>query len=79
MYSIIKDGGNSPLADTPCWECGEEYICIDENYGTWGQYLNCGDMNDISMCDRCGCYFEGEPSDDNPNFCDNCLDHFEKE
>ena len=32
MFSIIKDGGSSPLAEFSCWECGEEYICIDENY-----------------------------------------------
>jgi len=79
MYSIIKDGGSSPVADFPCWGCGEEYICIDENYGVLGQCLSCGEMIDISVCDRCGCHFEGEPSEDGPDFCENCLDHFEKE
>jgi|GEM_PF-681578 len=79
MYSIIKDGGSSPVADIPCWECGEDYICVDENYGAFGQCLNCGEMNDICLCDRCGSYFEGEPNDDEPNFCENCLDYFEKE
>lgn len=79
MYSIIKDGGSSPVADISCWGCGEEYICIDENYGVFGQCLSCGEMINISVCDRCGCHFEGEPSEDELNFCENCLDHFENE
>lgn len=79
MYSIIKDGGNSPVADIPCWECGEEYICVDENYGSYGQCLNCGVANDISVCERCGCYFEGEPTEGEPDFCENCLDYFDKQ
>jgi len=81
MYSIMKDGGNSPVADIPCCECGDEYICVDESYGDFGQCLNCGEHNDIYICDRCGCYFEatGNESDDDPNFCENCLDYFEKQ
>ena len=80
MYTIIKDGGNSPVADgVTCYECGEEYICIDEKYGTYGQCLNCGEKNDISVCSRCGCFFEGEPSDDGVDFCESCSDDFMKE
>ena len=79
MFSIIKDGGNSPLADVPCCECGEDYICVDENYGTFGQCLNCGEINSIAMCERCSCYFEGESSNEEPVFCENCLDYFAEE
>lgn len=79
MYSIMKDGGESPLADIPCCECGEDYICINENYGTFGQCLNCGEINEICLCDRCGNYFEGEEAETETNFCDNCSEHFEKE
>jgi hypothetical protein len=80
MYSIIKDGGNSPVADgVYCWDCGEEYVCIDETYGTYGQCLNCGEMNEVSICARCACYFEGTPSVDEPDFCDNCLDDFKSQ
>lgn len=78
MYSIIKDGGMSPFADIPCCGCGEDYICIDENYGVWGQCLNCGEKNDIRICDRCGCCFE-EENEDGLNICGNCLSSIEKE
>lgn len=79
MFSIIKDGGSSPLAEFSCWECGEEYICIDENYGTLGQCLNCGEMNDICFCDKCESYFEGVGDEGEANFCENCLDLIDKE
>lgn len=79
MFSIIKDGGQSPLADIPCWECGEEYICVDENYGTFGQCLNCGEMNEITTCSRCECFFEGHGNEEELVFCDNCLKYFESQ
>lgn len=78
MYSIIKDGGDSPVADIYCCECGEDYICIDESYGTFGQCLNCGEMNELCLCDRCGCYFEGNEEDE-PRLCDNCQDYYENQ
>ena len=79
-YSTIKDGGISPVAEgVRCCECGEEYVCIDESYGKYGQCLNCGEVNEISICERCGCYFEGSSSNDEPDFCENCLDYFESE
>lgn len=79
MFSIIKDGGENPLADIPCWECGEEYVCVDENYGTFGQCLNCGEMNEIAICSRCECFFEGDVNEDEPVFCDNCLEYFKSQ
>lgn len=79
MFAIIKDGGNSPLAEAFCCECGEEYICVDEKYGTFGQCLNCGEMNDICLCDRCGCYFEGATNEDELNLCESCLDYYDRQ
>jgi hypothetical protein len=81
-YSIIKDGGASPVTDIPCCECGQEYICVDENYGEFGRCLNCGEMNYIDICSRCSCYFETwgvSNNEDEPKFCDNCLEYFENE
>ncbi|WP_343339065.1 hypothetical protein TPELB_14140 [Terrisporobacter petrolearius] len=59
MYSIIKDGGDSPVADSICClNCGEEYICVNEEYGEIGQCLNCGEINDIYKCETCGNYVD---------------------
>lgn len=79
MFAIIKDGGNSPLAEFPCCECGEEYICINDHYGKSGQCLNCGEMNDVCLCDRCGYFFEGIADEDGPNLCENCLDYYNRQ
>lgn len=81
IYSIIKDGGNSPVLDIPCSECDKEYICVDESYGVIGQCLNCGEMNEICVCERCGCYFEDElyEYDDVISICDNCKDYYKNQ
>lgn len=79
-YKVVKKGGNSPVAEgVNCCECGEEYVSIDEAYGDYGRCLNCGEMNEVSVCARCGCHFEGIPSDDEPDFCDNCIDYFKSQ
>lgn len=59
MYRIVKDGGNSPVADSICClNCGEGYICISEEYGEIGQCLNCGEINEIYQCESCGNYVD---------------------
>lgn len=83
MYSIIKDGGNHPTAEgIYCFNCDEEYICVDQSYADFGKCLNCGEMNSICLCERCSCYFEVDDDyyeDDEPRLCDNCLEHYENE
>lgn len=59
MYRIIKDGGMSPVSDSiACWNCEENYICINENYGEVGKCLNCGEMNEVYKCGSCGSYVD---------------------
>jgi len=73
MYSIIKDGGLSPVAEElACQECGEDYICVDQDYGVFGQCLNCGEINEINECERCQCHYE---SYENSDVCESCLDY----
>lgn len=76
MYAIIKDGGNSPIIELECCECGEPYICINEDYAAFGTCLNCGAHNEIVKCDRCEIYFEGEDCGD-VNLCEHCLEYIE--
>lgn len=78
IYYIIKDGGISPVAEEPCCECGEAYICVNKEYGDFGQCLNCGEINSICLCERCNTYFEGDESEysDVPNLCGNCQSYY---
>ena len=79
MYTIIKDGGESPILDLECCECGESYICIDETYAPMGVCLNCGAYNEIVKCDRCECFVEGSREDDEPFLCENCIEEIKEE
>ena len=78
-YSIIKDGGSDPILDLLCEECGEEWICVDENITDLGKCLNCGEINEVTECERCGRYDFGSPCDDEPFLCDDCWNYYKEE
>lgn len=70
-YSILKDGGNLPVADLACWNCGCEYISIDDDVYPYGKCINCGEDNNLKECGICGeLYNESEDGDD--FFCGYC-------
>ena len=78
-YSIIKDGGSDPILDLPCEECGEEGICIDKKITDLGKCLNCGEINNVTECERCGRYDLGSTCDDEPFLCDDCWNYYKEE
>lgn len=78
-YSIIKDGGPDPILDLPCQECGEEWICVDETITDFGRCLNCGEINEVTECERCGRNDFGSPSEDEPFLCEECWNYYEEE
>ena len=78
-YSIIKDGGSDPILDLPCEECGEEWICIDKKITDLGKCLNCGEINNVTECERCGRYDLGSTCDDEPFLCDDCWNYYKEE
>ena len=78
-YSIIKDGGSDPILDLPCQECGEEWICVDETITDLGRCLNCGEINEVTECERCGRKDFGSPSEDEPFLCEGCWNYYEEE
>lgn len=79
MYRIIKDGANSPVADICCWNCGESYICIDENYAEFGCCLNCGEMNEIYLCEKCDEYCDDVHDVAGVQLCEKCYQEFKDE
>ena len=78
-YSIIKDGGSDPILNLLCEECGEEWICVDENITDLGKCLNCGEINEVTECERCGRYDFGSLCDDEPFLCDDCWNYYKEE
>lgn len=78
-YFIIKDGGPDPILDLPCQECGEEWICVDETITDLGRCLNCGEINEVTECERCGRKDFGSPSEDEPFLCEGCWNYYEEE
>lgn len=85
-YEIIKDGGSSPVSeDIICYGCGEEYICVDENYAELGQCLNCGEKHEICQCERCGWYFECSSNSgkvgyyDEMDICEACREYYKQQ
>ncbi|MCF2650586.1 hypothetical protein [Niallia circulans] len=64
-------------SDVYCWDCGEEYICIDNEYAPVGTCLNCGAKNHIIYCTYCQCPIEAEEITDKNetlNYCSFCDD-----
>lgn len=72
------------IADSvSCSECDEEFICINEDILPFGTCVNCGHVNELCQCDRCGVWFnvewDGVCDSDGVAFCQNCMDEMEAE
>jgi len=76
--SAIRDGGNYPVADFPCEECGESYVCIDSSLEQYGKCVNCGHMHDVNQCERCETNYN-ESIEGNSMFCESCYEWFERQ
>ena len=73
--SVIRDGGRYPVADFSCEECGEQYVCIDENIEEIGKCVNCGHQNSINQCERCESFYN-DALEGSSMFCEPCLEWF---
>ena len=81
--SIIaaKEGGTSVVASFTCWNCGREYISLENDLYPYGKCINCGEENEILVCRRCETIY---PSDEGGKFgeldmCNYCLEKLEEE
>lgn len=68
----VKDGGDSPVADFPCWNCYQNYVCLDDKLYPYGHCINCGEENEIKQCIRCSAIYPADEGGD--NLCNNCLE-----
>ena len=46
-YSAAKSGEASPIADFPCWECGESGVSLNEDLYKFGHCCYCGTDNEV--------------------------------
>lgn len=70
-YTAATSGGEEPVADVPCIECGKYGVSILEEFYPVGHCCYCGEKNYIKQCQRCGKWYEdGEGND---IICDDCL------
>ena len=76
-YMAIKDGGDSPVADFPCYYCNQEYISICDDIYPYGHCIFCGEKNEIRQCIRCYTIYSEDEGD--KDFCGYCRDKLEKE
>lgn len=55
-------------------ECGENYVCINEDYALYGMCLKCGSLNNIATCTHCNVNFIVEEgiNIDEPAYYTNC-------
>lgn len=59
-YTVLKDGGDSPVGNFPCWNCNMNYVSIDEDLYPYGKCINCGEENEISICTKCGTMYSSD-------------------
>lgn len=76
-YLAVKEGGNLPVADFPCWSCNQNYISMDDDLYNYGYCINCGEENEILKCIRCGILYSAD--DGGKDLCNYCLEKIEKE
>ena len=70
-YEHARHGGNSPVADFACAECGKNGVSIDENFLPIGTCCYCGSENDVYVCELCGTVYDENGGDG--HLCNGCL------
>lgn len=83
IVNYTENVGEEDIAEfVLCSGCGEDTICINEDMLPIGTCMNCGHVNEIHRCERCGEWFnneEGGMYDDDVAICQNCLDALDAE
>lgn len=76
-FLAAKEGGDLPVADFSCCECGEQGVSVRNDFYKFGHCCYCGAENEVFICERCGTHF-GDGSG-NAGLCNSCIEYLEKE
>lgn len=70
-YECGRHGGEPPVADFPCQECGKEGVSITEDLLPIGKCCYCGYENEIHICELCGTVYDDYGGDE--HLCNGCM------
>lgn len=70
-YEHGRHGGEPPVADFPCQECGKEGVSITEYLLSIGKCCYCGYENEIHICELCGTVYDDYGGDE--HLCNGCM------
>ena len=76
-FLAVKEGGDLPVADFSCCECGELGVSIRNDFYKFSHCCYCGTENEVFICERCGTHF-GDGGG-NAGLCNSCIEYLEKE
>ncbi|WP_067625015.1 hypothetical protein [Alicyclobacillus acidiphilus] len=75
-YMAVKDGGEPPVADFPCCECGEFTVSISNELWEIGVCVSCGAKHNLERCIRCEAYYNADELGSD-TFCESCSEYLE--
>lgn len=70
-YEYGKYGGEKPVADFVCAECGKTGVSILEDFLPIGKCCYCGYENDVNICEICGTVYDDMGG--NEHLCNGCV------
>ena len=70
-HECVRHGGESPVADFACQECGKEGVSITEDLLPIGTCCYCGYENEYYVCELCGTVYDDMGGDG--NLCNGCM------
>jgi len=80
-HIAAKEGGDVPIANDSCINCGQQYISLYDDLYKCGYCINCGEENELLKCNKCEEIFSSDGGEviSGTFFCNYCAGKIEKE
>lgn len=75
-YIAGTEGGEDPVADFSCSECGELTVSISEELWKVGVCVSCGAEHNLERCIRCEGYYDADERGSD-TFCESCFEYLD--
>lgn len=70
-FEYGRYGGDNPVADFVCAECGKLGVSILEDFLPIGKCCYCGYENEVHICEICGTAYDDMGGDE--HLCNGCI------